>query len=386
MKKISLLFFTAIITCLCYSQNVGIGTTTPVVRLHVATNQSNLALFDGGDNMYLTFSENNISRGYIGSFAGNPEDVDFGTYGTGPGKVHLTTFNVPRLTVSNNGNVGIGTTTPEQLFSVAGGMVIDQSNLNTGAVTHTLRFGSLSGEAIGSKRNAGTNQYGLDFYTQGIHRMTIANNGNVGIGTNTPSAKLDINGDLNVESKILLNNSAGNNGQVLVSGGNGSPASWRNTAFGTNDRFLFLTTVNHTPTGFDDTLMYTTFYSGSSAITYNNGLFTVNKSGLYAVEATFSMSASLAISNVNSPLFILFFNIKLPSSPNRTMTLYYGGAELVDNFGSSRLVAHNISYNKGLYLAAGTQFSFYGVAVGSQVTGATGFLSDSPLSIYLIAE
>ena len=63
--------------------------------------------------MWITLAENAINRGYIGSYAGNPEDVDFGTYSSNAtGKVHLTTGNIPRLTVSNTGNIGIGTASP----------------------------------------------------------------------------------------------------------------------------------------------------------------------------------------------------------------------------------------------------------------------------------
>ncbi|MGZ3749176.1 MAG: tail fiber domain-containing protein, partial [Pseudobdellovibrionaceae bacterium] len=69
----------------------------------------------------------------------------------------------------------------------------------------TLRFGSGgtanptapgtgTGEAIGSKRTAGGNTYGLDFYTASAARMSITNGGYVGIGTTTPSALLHLNG------------------------------------------------------------------------------------------------------------------------------------------------------------------------------------------------
>jgi hypothetical protein len=80
-------------------------------------------------------------------------------------------------------------------------MVVDQDSQNNGAVSsNSLTFGAGSGEGIASKRTGGGNQWGLDFYTSFQPRMTIANNGNVGIGTTSPSAKLEVNGAVNAQS------------------------------------------------------------------------------------------------------------------------------------------------------------------------------------------
>ncbi len=75
------------------------------------------------------------------------------------------------------------------------GVNVDQLGLNNGDINYALRFGIASGEGIGSKRTAGGNQYGLDFYTSFANRMSIANNGFVGIGTASPSQQLEVNGE-----------------------------------------------------------------------------------------------------------------------------------------------------------------------------------------------
>ncbi|HQR33110.1 MAG TPA: hypothetical protein PLK30_10245 [Blastocatellia bacterium] len=75
-------------------------------------------------------------------------------------------------------------------------IVVDSSNVFDGNFSSNLgglKFGSgNTGEGIGSKRTAGGNAFGLDFFTSYTARLSIANNGNVGIGTSAPTDKLQI--------------------------------------------------------------------------------------------------------------------------------------------------------------------------------------------------
>lgn len=50
---------------------------------------------------------------------------------------------------------------------------------------------------------------------------------NTGIGTTTPTEKLDVNGNLNVSGNIKINNTSGQNGQVLMTNGAGA-TTWAN--------------------------------------------------------------------------------------------------------------------------------------------------------------
>ncbi len=117
---------------------VGINNSNPFTSLDVNSTLGNIAIFNGGDQMFISLVEQGNYRGYIGSFSGNPEDVDFGTYGSNAtGKVHLTSGgDVPRLTVTPNGNIGIGTQTPAEKLDVNG-------NIN---VTQTIKANGVAGQ------------------------------------------------------------------------------------------------------------------------------------------------------------------------------------------------------------------------------------------------
>lgn len=110
---------------------------------------------------------------------------------------------VTAIGIRGTGKVGIGTLSPQEQLSVLQGMNIDQNNENVGTIDNGLKFGSNSGEGIASRRtDANSSNYnGLDFYTNFNSRMTITNNGIVGIGTTNPTqAKLVVNGYQNTDN------------------------------------------------------------------------------------------------------------------------------------------------------------------------------------------
>lgn len=81
------------------------------------------------------------------------------------------------------GNLVVGKDQSSSL-AVKGDLIVDNGNANTGTANYSIRFGGSSGETIGSKRNAGGNQNGLDFYTASTKRMGISNSGNIDVVNN----------------------------------------------------------------------------------------------------------------------------------------------------------------------------------------------------------
>ncbi len=117
-------------------------------------------------------------------------------------------------------------------LAVTGGLNVDQDNTNNGSLNPGIIFGPTSddpiapqsGEGISSRRTAGVNQNGLDFYTGSALRVSIDNTGNVGIGTNQPQAKLQV-----ANGAIMPSTGDGENAGLMFPkepGGGTGDAAW----------------------------------------------------------------------------------------------------------------------------------------------------------------
>ena len=107
--------------------------------------------------------------------------------------------------VDDNGNVGIGTTTPTQKLEVRNteaiarltsdgsvGSRLELHNINEDP--DTLGFINFSHYFSGVRGQIAYSWDGMDFKTANMQRMRIHKNGNVGIGTSSPDYDLDISG------------------------------------------------------------------------------------------------------------------------------------------------------------------------------------------------
>jgi len=97
-----------------------------------------------------------------------------------------------RLTILNGGNVGIGTSSPENFLHV------NASTVNTVAQFESTDAGASiafvdSASASVTDNTIGVSENKLIFRANGDERMRIDSSGNVGIGVLTPSTKLEIN-------------------------------------------------------------------------------------------------------------------------------------------------------------------------------------------------
>lgn len=141
--------------------NVGIGLINPQSKLdvlgNISINNFTIRLRNGNNGDHGLRYDTLTDGPYLFGFNGGA----------------LGTINLPHSLIWDyNGNV-----------SVRSELMVDNAGINPGSTVNTLKFGGGgTGEAIGSKRTSGDNQYGLDFYTASTNRMSITNGGNVGIG------------------------------------------------------------------------------------------------------------------------------------------------------------------------------------------------------------
>lgn len=97
---------------------VGIRTNSPIAALTVKDTNALAALQfmpnAAGKGAWEAFYNRNTYIGYLGNWT-DTMSLDFGTSGTGT-DVNLVTNATPKITIKNNGKVGIGTTSPSTMF------------------------------------------------------------------------------------------------------------------------------------------------------------------------------------------------------------------------------------------------------------------------------
>jgi len=108
-----------------------------------------------------------------------------------------------RVRIDQDGNVGIGTTNPGASLEVLGSGIANHLMLtNTTSVGPAMRLNAANRDWVimGSNPGSSVGDQKLVFrdYSAAQDRMVIDQNGNVGIGTTSPAAKLDVRGTLNV--------------------------------------------------------------------------------------------------------------------------------------------------------------------------------------------
>lgn len=208
--------------------NVGIGTTTPGVKLDVNGN----VRIANGSYLYW-FNHNSTTNGpYIGSSSDNLEisagptaagrgaltltghnnttlQTDAGILtlsasqtGTDQAQIRFSTAGSEKMRIANNGNVGIGTTSPTSIFHVVSGTNVLKFPQTDGGDVGLQIESQSSGHAPSVHLKNAAGYYRLAVHSSdgsfrafnGSDRLTILQNGNVGIGNNAPTATLHVQG------------------------------------------------------------------------------------------------------------------------------------------------------------------------------------------------
>ncbi|WP_408099057.1 tail fiber domain-containing protein [Peredibacter sp. HCB2-198] len=219
---------------------IGVGTVTPTSTMEIKRSNVNglgpaspltisTDAFTANDGASISFynldnAGNAQSYGWLGSVIEDP------TNGSEDGGLRFATtvngLNSEKMRISSSGNVGIGTSAPTTLldltFNTDNSGVTDPTGINGLTITNTnttpdtamgLRFLSniFAGATAGiAGRAVGSDMMDLEFWTEGpgtpsrSNKMVIRSGGNVGIGTASPQAQLEVssNGNTLINASI----------------------------------------------------------------------------------------------------------------------------------------------------------------------------------------
>jgi hypothetical protein len=209
------------------SGNLGIGTSSPVLgKLNVTTGFAAtdttarpVAFFSSTDSSVPGSSPSGLYIQYTGNSTATNRLVELFSSTLGSGSYGAMRLN-NSISILSSGNVGIGTGTPGYKLDVAGTI---RSNVSSNSYAFFVDNGTYSGGLIPSSATGGLILYNavaqpLGFWTNNTERLCISgtgvvtvgsaisldpttanalvvnSSGNVGIGTSSPTTRLDVNG------------------------------------------------------------------------------------------------------------------------------------------------------------------------------------------------
>jgi hypothetical protein len=170
--------------------NVGIGTASPASKFEVYGGNSGVNDVD----RYVRFKASNGEKRFDFYVGGTGNESILGMY-TYDGTTKNVQISSSGTSYFNGGNVGIGTTSPSRLLDVDG---IQGWSSNDAEVAYLNPTSTGTDFAL---KTSGTPVIRLDGRPNA--NSFINNGGNVGIGTTSPSAKLEVNGQTVINSTGL---------------------------------------------------------------------------------------------------------------------------------------------------------------------------------------
>jgi len=185
--------------------NVGIGTDAPSTKLHIYNGEATIG--SGTDGVKLSYSGGNSSGIIDTAFSDN--NLEFRTNGN------------TKMWIANGGNVGIGTSAPQDKLAINGNAQIVGQSTNTGYDRYFKLYGNTDPATNPNRwaglavyNNGGNNVNELAFFAGAgdsarTEKMRIDSSGNVGIGTSVPTNLLHLTGASATPSLRLGSVSAG---------------------------------------------------------------------------------------------------------------------------------------------------------------------------------
>lgn len=194
--------------------NIGVGAIVPTEKLEVSGAVKATSFI--GDGSQLTGINANTSSNDGDTVI--TADAD----SSGGGDIILKTGSSTRMTVKNNGMVGVGTSTPSKDIHISGSGTTNAPGIRLqNTSTNGADFQMV---VTADGHGAGGNKFVLFDNNTSTSRFTVDDSGNVGIGVVNPTSKLDVAGTIKGQGLTLTT------GQVYSSyAGNFIPLNLENT-------------------------------------------------------------------------------------------------------------------------------------------------------------
>ena len=177
--------------------NIMIGTTSAATNANVTVRATSPQL-----SLYATPA--NISRITLG----DTDDHDIGQigYDNSDNSMFFGTNNTTRMSIDSSGNVGIGLTAPQNRIHIASSGANPAYLHSTNASSGT---GATDGVVMGLGNASDVYYWNYEngaqvWATSATERMRIAANGDIGLGTSNPIAKVDMNGLAVARDRLLV--------------------------------------------------------------------------------------------------------------------------------------------------------------------------------------
>jgi hypothetical protein len=188
---------------------IGLGNTSPS-RAYVEQSGliGNTAAMFGSGNSGISFIANwptiyfngywnagpkSMASGYGGNFCLDPTTGNFIWRTTNnPAAADATFTETQQMTLLNNGNFGIGTASPLGKLHISGGYTTSGLTANAGLYINGVTASPNSAQFIWGDNTGWKIHFGTDNGGSFLERMTIVDQGSVGIGTTSPVTKLVI--------------------------------------------------------------------------------------------------------------------------------------------------------------------------------------------------
>jgi hypothetical protein len=205
--------------------NVGIGTTSPSAKVMRVRGDGNVGIGVTSPNEKLQVGGN--INAYING------GIDAGLFASTSAGSTTIALRSNGVTHFNGGNVGIGTTSPAHKLTINAPNNTTAVGIDFPSARFDFSANSTSGynsrfhmDNVGMDIGHDSISRSLNLITGDVDRLVILGNGNVGIGTTSPSQKLEVNGNAIIGGGTLDNpQSWGKILQVQNTGSNGAGIS-----------------------------------------------------------------------------------------------------------------------------------------------------------------